>query len=513
MSAFKNAVNNNNTTRTQNQALTANGGATLASSLNPLVDMFFMIGSLRTKDLGQYKAQFDAAYAANSTLALQMILWARDIRGGAGERNTPRELLKYLEVKHPEDVLRIIPVLSEFGRWDDLLIFKTKAAKELAYSKIAEALREGNGLCAKWMPRVYKFKKNAQGVVDMNTVANKNRSQSNAIARDIMNVMGLNERQYRKLLSSMSNTVEQKMCSNDWNDIDYSKLPSVASSRYLPAFMKHDEERYREYLDSLTKGETKVNAATLFPYDVLKNLVGTGNYYSRKAPTAEQVKLGIQQWEALTNLMGDNSVLPMVDTSGSMSGYNVTNNLTVQDVAVSLGLYVSTKQTGAFQNMWLNFSTNPKLKELVTGTIADKAYDLYHNHGSDWDGSTNVEAAFNLVLSTAVRHQVPQDQMPKVLMIFSDMEFNGSGGRNWNKTAFETAKAKFARAGYDLPTVVFWNLNARANNNPVRFDEAGTALVSGFSPNIIPAILSGKAVDPVSIMLAAIDNPRYQVLG
>ncbi|QOI71661.1 hypothetical protein pEaSNUABM47_00177 [Erwinia phage pEa_SNUABM_47] len=508
MSAFKNAVNNMNTPASSNRSTTANGGASLKSSLNPLVDMFFMIGSLRNKDLGQYKAQFDAAYTANPTLALQMILWARDVRGGAGERNTPRELLKYLEVKHPEDVLRVIPVLAEFGRWDDLLIFKTKAAKAVAYEKIAEALKTGNGLCAKWMPRIYKFKKNAQGVVNMSSTANQNRAANNKIARELMSVMGINERQYRKLLSSMSNTVEQKMCANEWEAIDYNKLPSVASSRYLPAFMKHDEGRYRDYLASLEKGEGKVNAATLFPYDVLKNLVtryGT--------TTAEQTRLGIAQWDALNNLMGDNRILPMVDTSGSMGVGIAGTSLTVQDVAVSLGLYVSTKQTGAFKDMWLNFSTRPKLKVLPRGDISVKANDLYRNHGSDWDGSTNVEAAFDLVLSTAVKQNVPQDEMPKVLMIFSDMEFNGSGGRNWNKTAFQTAKQKFERAGYELPMVVFWNLHARANNNPVRFDEAGTALVSGFSPNVIPAILSGNAVDPVSIMLAAIDTPRYRVLG
>lgn len=510
MSAFKNAVQNNNTTAAQNRSTTANGGASLKSTLNPLVDMFFMIGSLRGKDLGQYKTQFDAAYAANPTLALQMILWARDIRGGAGERNTPRELLKYLEVKHPEEVLRIIPVLSEFGRWDDLLIFKTKAAKALAYSKIAEALTTGNGLCAKWMPRIYKFKKNAQGTIEMGTTANKNRAANNQIARELMSVMGLNERKYRKLLSSLSNTVEQKMCANEWDGIEYGKLPSVASSRYLPAFMKHDEARYREYLEQLTKGEAKVNAGALFPYDVLKNLARR-SYYDRI--TDEQKKLGVAQWDALPNLLGDNQILPMVDTSGSMGVQIAGTSLTVAEVAVSLGLYVSTKQTGAFKDMWLNFSTRPKLKVLPAGGIDVKAADLLNGHGSDWDGSTNVEAAFDLVLSTAVKQQVPQDEMPKVLMIFSDMEFDSSGGRQWNKTAFQTAKTKFERAGYELPTVVFWNLNARAGNNPVRFDEANTALISGFSPNVIPAILSGNAVDPVSIMLAAIDAPRYQVLG
>lgn len=503
MSAFKNAVNNMNTTEEENFALTANGGASLKSTLNPLVDLFFMIGSVRTKPFNEYKAQFDAAFNANPTLTLQMLLWTRDIRGGAGERNTTREILKYLEVKHPDAVLRIIPVLSEFGRWDDLLIFKTKTVKAAAYEQIVAALKAGNGLCAKWLPRIYKMKKNAQGEINLNSVANKSRVEGNKIAHEIMSLMNLSEKQYRKMLSSMSSTVEQQMCANDWKEIEYSKLPSVASSRYLPAFMRHDEERYRQYLSDLEKGTegVKVNTGTLYPYDVIKNVLGS----------SDAKRFGIQQWESLENFMGDNKILPMVDTSGSMCS-RVTNTLSVQDIAVSLGLYVSTKQTGAFKDLWLNFSTNPKLKTLVPGTIYDKAYDLYHNHGRDWDGSTDVAAAFRLVLSTAKKQHVPQDEMPKVLMIFSDMEFDYSGQRSWNVTAFKKAKSEFEQAGYTLPTVVFWNLNARANNNPVRFDEAGTALVSGFSPNIIPAILSGSAIDPVSIMLAAIDTPRYRVI-
>lgn len=504
MSAFKNAVNNVNTTAANNRSTTANGGASLKSTLNPLVDLFFMIGSLRNKELGAYKSQFDAAYAANPTLALQMILWARDVRGGAGERNTPRELLKYLEVKHPEDVLRVIPVLAEFGRWDDLLIFKTAAAKSVAYAAIAEALNAGNGLCAKWMPRVYKFKKNAQGVVDMNSTANKNRAHNNKVAREIMSVMNINERTYRKLLSSLSNTVEQKMCANEWDEIDYGKLPSVASSRYLPAFMKRDENRYREYLSSLEKGEGKVNAGALFPYDVTRKL----------NTNSQATTLAVAQWEQLKNFMGENTAVPMVDTSGSMTCRAGESGMSCMDVAISLGLYIADKQEGSFKDLFLNFSSRPRLFELKGKNIAEKHRDiLKYQAGQYWGGSTNVEAAFQEVLRVAVAQQVPAEQMPKNLIVLSDMEFNASSSGNWNTTAYNKAKADFARAGYELPTVVFWNLNARPGNNPVRFDQNNVALVSGFSPSVLEAILSGEDVDPVKVMLRAIDTPRYRVLG
>jgi len=504
MSAFKNAVNNVNTTAAQNRSTTANGAASLKSTLNPLVDLFFMIGSLRGKDLGVYKNSFDAAYEANPTLALQMILWARDIRGGAGERNTPRELLKYLEVKHPEAVLRVIPVLADFGRWDDLLIFKTAAAKTLAYQAISEALTTGNALCAKWMPRVYKFKKNAAGVVDMNTEANKNRAANNKIAREIMTTMNINERAYRKLLSSLSNTVEQKMCANEWEEIEYSKLPSVASARYLPAFMKRDEARYREFLASIEKGEVKVNAGALYPYDVTTRL--------SNGSAAET--LGVAQWEQLRNFMGDNKAIPMVDTSSSMNCSAGSTGMTCMNVAISLGLYIADKQEGAFKNLFLNFSTQPQMFELKGNNIAAKYRDLMnYRSGQFWGGSTNIQAAFREVLRVAKAQQVPADQMPKNLIVLSDMEFNPSNAGGWNATAFNSAKADFAAAGYELPTIVFWNLNARPGNNPVRFDQNNVALVSGFSPSVLEAILSGEDVDPVKVMLRVIDAPRYQVLG
>ena len=324
-----------------------------------------------------------------------------------------------------------------------------------------------------------------------------------------MSVMNLTERQYRKLLSSLTQVVESKMCDDKWTEINYEQVPSVASARYVKAFKRHDEEGYEEYLTKLSTGEAKVNASSIFPYDVLKNVV---HRYSQ--PTAEQVKLGISQWDALPNFLEGAKVLPMVDTSGSMSCSAGSSDMSCMFVAVSLGLYIADKQDGVFKDLWLNFSTKPQLIELKGKNIAQKAYDLYTNYSSRqyWDGTTNIGAAFDKVLSTAKENNLAQEDMPEKLIILSDMEFNNSNGA-WSKTAYQHAKAKFEAAGYKLPHIVFWNLNARPGNNPVSSTDSGVSMVSGFSSNLLKPILSGKSVDPVQTMLETIDSERYRVFG
>lgn len=530
--SFKQAVNHSNTYTASNMGSTYNGAPTLKSTTNPILDFFFMAGALRGKHFNEYRAQFDAAISFDERLTMQLVLWLRDVRGGAGERETTRKILNHMELNYKDAALKMIPVLAEFGRWDDLLVFTDQDCKALAYNTIAQALRSGNGLCAKWMPRIYKLKKvqvdkvlknndpALQGtfassktvkvnVVDKNSVANKNRKHNNQIARELMSVMNLTERQYRKLLSSLTQVVESKMCNDDWANIDYNHVPSVASARYVKAFKRHDEMGYEQYLSDLSEGKAKVNASAIFPYDVLKNVV---QRYSQ--PTAEQVKLGISQWDALPNFLEGAKVLPMVDTSGSMSCSAGGTDMSCMFVAVSLGLYIADKQDGIFKDLWLNFSTNPQLIELKGTNIAQKAYDLYTNYGSRqyWDMSTNIAAAFDKVLSTAKNNNLAPEDMPEKLIVLSDMEFN-NGNAAWGKTPYLQAKAKFEAAGYKLPHVVFWNLNARPGNNPVSSTESGVSMVSGFSSNLLKPILSGKSVDPVQTMLETIDSERYRVFG
>ena len=529
--SFKQAINHSNSYTPSNMTRTANGAPALKSTKNPILDFFFMAGSLRNKEFNEYRAQFDSAFSFDERLTMQLVLWLRDVRGGAGERDTTRKILKHMEEFYKGAALKMIPVLAEFGRWDDLLVFTDKDCKELAYNTIADALLAGNALCAKWMPRIYKLKKvqvqkqvkgtgingtfakpatKTVNVVDRNSLSNKNRQKNNTIARELMAVMNLTERQYRKMLSSLTQVVESKMCDNDWANIDYNHVPSVASARYVKAFKRHDEVGYEQYLSDLTEGKAKVNASAIFPYDVLKNMVPS----RLGKPTAEQVKLGISQWDALPNYLEGAKVLPMVDTSGSMSCSAGGTEMSCMFVAVSLGLYIADKQDGAFKDLWLNFSTQPQLFELKGNSIAQKAYDLYMNYSGHnyWSGTTNIGRAFDKVLEVAIKSNLAPEDMPEKLLVFSDMEFNDSTGA-WGKSPYQHAKAKFEKAGYKLPHVVFWNLNARPGNNPVSATDTGVSLVSGFSPNILKSILSGNAVDPVQTMLETIDAERYRVFG
>lgn len=507
---FKDAVNASNSTRKATTGLTANGAVTFTTTYNKLLDLFAIIGSVRNKTGAEYIPVFDLAYAEDPRLALQTVLWVRDAREGAGERKTAYTLFKHIETVYPEAVDRLIPVLAEFGRFDDLFQFETPRAMDLAVKTIAQAIREGNGLAAKWAPREYKFKRTAKKVgdkvvrtkhVDKTTVANKSRARNNKIAEMIATELGLSMKEYRKHLSAMSSTVEQLMCAQDWSEVDYNKLPTHAAKQYVEAFKRHDETRYLRYLDALSTGEAKVNASTVMPHEVVKLLAGNDN---------SKVKLANAMWDAMPVLMGDNGILPMIDTSGSMSvAVGGSPNLRCVDVAVALGLYVASKQKGAFNNMWLNFDGTPKLRTLNGDKLSVIHSDLMR-HSHDWGYNTNLQAAFDLILSTAKRYHVKQEDMPKALLIMSDMEFDEAAR---GQTNFEALRKKYKLSGYEMPNVIFWNLRARNDNMPVRAGTNGTALVSGFNPNVLKAVLSGEKYDPVKVMLDTIDAERYRVLG
>lgn len=464
MNSFVKAVEN-----VQLETRTANGMKTFDSSKSALVDLFFTIGASRGKDLS---VAFTKALKQDETLALRLLMWARDVRGGAGERDVVRTILLSLEKNYPEVLARLLPHLAEFGRWDDLLIFKTKPIKDQAFTLIGNALRERNGLAAKWMPR--------QG----------------PLAVEIRNFFGMSPKFYRKSLVNLTKVVEQNMCSNTWDDINYSHVPSLAAARYQKAFKKHDPAGYEAYKAKLATGDAKVNATAVYPYDVIK---------SRRFGGDDKV---IQaQWDALPNYIGDELVLPIVDVSGSMScpvGGNA--NLTCMDVSVSLGLYLADKNTGPFKDMFLTFSDTPKL-QVLKGNLLDKLNQLER---SEWGMSTNLHAAFEAILKYAVKGGVNASDMPKYVLVMSDMEFNHCARHD--DSAMGMIERKYKEAGYEVPNIVFWNLNARAGNVPVKFDKPGVALVSGFSPSIMTSILKAEELDPTSVMMATLNSPRYSVI-
>jgi hypothetical protein len=471
MNAFVNAVKNQS-------ARTANGMKARASTANACVDLFFKIGASRGKNI---VPAFVAAYVENPEVALRIALWARDARGGAGERELFRQILKYLETNDAEAAKALLSKVPELGRWDDLLVFNTAALRNEAFDMIHSAILGGDGLCAKWMPR------------------------KGLIANALRTYLGLSPKNYRKTLVQLTNVVEQNMCAQDWDNINFSHVPSVASARYKKAFNRHTT-KYAEYVASLVKGEAgvKVNAGAVYPYDVLKGMIGS----YRAVYSKTEVDLVQKQWESLPNYVGDAAILPLVDVSGSMGsaagGYNSKSKVTCMDVAVSLGLYLSDKNRGAFKDTFLTFSSTPELLHLK-GTIIQKIQQMLV---SSWAMSTNLNAAFTKILTTAVDNNVAEEDMPKILLILSDMQFNQC--TKYDDTAMKMIQRKYEKAGYEMPRVVFWNINA-ADNVPVKFDTRGTALVSGFSPAIMQSILAGDVENftPEAVMLQAVMKDRY----
>jgi Domain of unknown function (DUF2828) len=469
----------------QNQtARTANGMVARKSTASACVDLFFKAGASRGKNITK---EFTAALVENEDVAMRLALWLRDARGGAGERELFRQILTHLESYRPELAAKLLPKVPELGRWDDLFVFKTDALKAQAYTMLGDALREQNGLAAKWTPR------------------------KGEVAVEIRKFFGMSPKFYRKSLVEMTKVVEQNMCAKDWDGINFSHVPSVAASRYKKAFFRNTPE-YAKYVAELVKDpkdrtmNVKINAGAVFPYDVLKGVIGA---YQKNYNSTELGALQAQ-WDAMENFIGDANVLPLVDVSGSMTckagGRLSKSETTCLDIAVSLGLYMADKNKGKFKDTFLTFSGTPELLHLK-GNIVQKVQQM---SSSNWAMNTDLVKAMKKILDTAVKGGVPQEEMPEMLMIMSDMQFDQCA--RFDDSAMQMIARKFEDAGYELPKIVFWNLNA-ADNVPVKYDARGVALVSGFSPAIMVAVLGGdtEKFTPESIMLKALMVPKYDL--
>ena len=450
---------------------TENGMPSLQSSGSAVTDLFYNIGAMRGRDP---VPAFAAAFGESMDYALRIALWARDVRGGAGERKLFRDILLWLELYNPASAALLALKVPEVGRWDDLLVFNTPELKRVAYALIRQALMNGNGLCAKWMPR------------------------KGAIAEELRAFIGLNHRAYRKLLVSLTTVVETQMCAKQWDEINFSHVPSVAAAQYRKAFFRNTPN-FAKYVEDLKNGVkgVKANAAALYPHQLVAAL--DGNH------SATHIAHIQAQWDALPNYVGDANVLAMVDVSGSMTTVNIEkSSITAADVALGLGLYVADKNKGPFKDTFLTFSGNPQLLHLQ-GNMVEKIAQM---DGSNWGMNTDLDKAIELILNTAVVHKVPPSEMPKILLILSDMQFDGNVRHS--ASAAQLLAQSYAAHGYDMPKVVFWNLNAH-DDVPVNTHAMGYALVSGFSPAILKAILANRLeyFTPTSVMMETLANPRY----
>lgn len=467
---------------------TLNDCATNSSTSNTLVDLFFQLNVMRGRSDTDIISLFNRAFAQDQLAAMRILFYSRDIRGGQGERNTFRIILQNLATgSHANWVQKNIQLIPHFGRWDDLLVLFGTPLESAALNCISTALNAGDALCAKWMPR--------------------EKSSKGYIACKIRNRMGITPRQYRKLLTTLTSVVETQMCAQEWSDISYSSVPSIAMKNYRRAFERHTPQRWTSYIEDLKSGKTTVNAGTLYPHDLVRPFLSESSYGRLSSMSVNEQSLLNEQWNTLPNYLEGNSerILPVVDTSGSMyGGYYCSGSLRPIEVSVALGLYIAERNKGVFHDHFITFSQSPTLQKVAGSTLRDRVQSV---KTADWGYNTDLQKVFELILNSALRHSVTEDDMPTMVIIFSDMEFDQAC--SVNDTAMQSIRQKYQLAGYTLPKVVFWNLNAKTDNFPVKCNEAGTALVSGFSPSIMKQLLSGKDFSPEAIMHSVIDSERY----
>lgn len=491
MSQLLDAIKNSSNTTT-----TTNGMAAFKSAGEVFTDLFFKIGAARGKFDTHIKKDLMKAADMDLDLTGRLLLWVRDVRGGAGERDIFREALLALintssiTDKQLEMFIAKIPTL---GRWDDVLVCFDTRAEKYALALIKAGLHAEDGLCAKWMPR--------------------ERSSKPKHAYKIRKYLSLSPPQYRKLLVRLTNVVEQQMCAKEWKRINYSHVPSKAANQYRKAFYRNDEKRFEDWVAELSKPanerspDVKVNAGAIFPHDIMMKIVDADGWSFQPSSNKTIVEAAVAQWDALPNyLEGSNErILPLVDVSGSMSWNPVTPNSNIKPihVAIGLGLYFAERNESIFKDHFMTFHSSPNLVSL-SGSLPNRVKQMV---GSDWGGSTNIELAFSKILNAAVQNNVPVDQMPTQIMIFSDMQFN-SCIREPSSNAYNMIKKNYAKAGYEVPTIVFWNLNAQ-KNTPVEYNTRGTALVSGFSPAIVQSLVSGKDLSPLTMMIDTLSKKKY----
>jgi Domain of unknown function (DUF2828) len=468
----------------QSETITENGAATFNTTLNANLDFFAMGASLRERNETEVILLFSKAFAEDKLLALKNLFYIRDIRGGAGERKTFRTCLKWLADMYPSAVAANYSNVVHYGRWDDLFTLKgTKVWFDiLGIVKNKWFFDTTVDLFWKWMP-------------SNNTSSNEARK----LAEEFTKHLGITPRTYRKRLSEMRKQlkiVERNMCSKEWDQINYSAVPSKASLNYSKAFLKNDHARYTQYLSDVKSGKTKINAATLYPYDIVaKAWDHTIVSSPENAATLDVL------WNALPNYMPDDhgNGLVVADVSGSMSGLPM-------QVSISLAMYISERNKGIFKDHFITFSGTPQLQKITGSTIFEK---VSHLQRADWGMNTDLEAVFDLILRKAVSAKIPANEMPDKVYIISDMEFDVAA-QNPKSTLFDLIDSNYNSAGYVRPELVFWNVNSRNNNTPVRFDQRGVCLVSGCSPSILKSLLAGEIESPQQLMLSTLNVERYE---
>lgn len=489
-----------------NVSITENGAVGYRTTGKELLDLNFAVASLRKMTDAEVANRFMKAFCEDHVLAMKWLFYARDIRGsGLGERRLFRVVLAELVKSNPEMVIPVINLIPEYGRYDDLwCLLDDKEAANVIYQIVDSQLKSDwenmaakkpISILAKWMPSI-----------------NASSAKTKEYGKQLCKALKMTEREYRKALSKMRaylDVVEVKMSDKNWSEIKYEAVPSRANLIYNGAFLRNDEARRREYLGKLEKGETKINASTLFPHDIVHKYMSGGSMWSTRLKAKDAAIEAM--WKALPDTVkGCGNTIVVADGSGSMTT-TVDNNsrVTALEVANALAIYFAERSSGDFKDKYITFSHSPQLVDFSKcKSLHDKLQTaLMHNEVAD----TNIEKVFDLILTTAINGHMHQEDLPKNILIISDMEFNSCARFDYgrpNQSLFNAIAKKYARAGYKMPRLVFWNVNSRTGTIPVKENELGVALVSGFSVNVAKMVMSGKT-DPFECLLETLNSERY----
>lgn len=496
--------------------LTENGQPALNTTFDECLDLFSTIGALRKRSDFDIELKFAHAYGENPLLAVKTLFYARDIEQGLGERRVFRIGLKWLARSYPEVVAANLQNIVKYGRFDDLYeLVDTPVEAEMfkfmhyIVRRDERALAEGGSvtLAGKWLKSV-----------------NSKHAKTRALGLRTAKAFGMCEANYRRLTSALRKAikiVESDMSRNNWSEIDYNTVPGGAMKMHNAAFRRHDGERFDEYIFAVNAGqkikvngkevEAKINTKHLFPYEILEQMSIHGRPFSLYSvnydAACEAMWKGLDDW-----IQGAQSnTIIMADTSGSMNGRPLATS-------VGLGIYFAERNTGPFHNRFMTFSSKPSWITLPEkGTLADKVHAV-----PNICDNTNIEAAFDLILDTAVKHHVKPEDMPQNLVIISDMEFDVCVDNNttsegfWYRTDrtgvmtfYDSMKAKFAAHGYELPNITFWNVNARHDTFHTQQSTPHVRMVSGQSPSVFKSLIDGKAHTPYEFMLEVLNSERY----
>lgn len=470
---------------------TENGAITPANTGSSIIDFFFHSAAMREANEKRITGMWDKAFKEDPQTALRILFYVRDVRGGQGERRVFRIIVKHM--LNNKDTLewlcknaRFIP---EYGRWDDL-IYLTYEGKNTPFEKIGLKIIDNQlyndyqfigtsevSLLGKWMPS-----------------ENASNPNTKEMAKYFIRKLKLTSRDYRKVLSTIRNhlrIVETNLTKKDYESIDYSTVPSKANLKYRKAFLRNDNKRYTEYLNMVNKGETKINASTIYPYEIVSR------FTSWFTPSKEEAETLNTLWNNLPDYVDNLNGIVVADTSASMMGRPL-------DVSVSLAMYIAERNKNkAFKDYFISFSSRPKFHKINGNNLRERCNSVQLGDVAN----TNIQAVFELMLNRAKEYKVSVKDMPKFILIVSDMEFDNCSS-NSSLSNFENIRKQYQNAGYPMPTLVFWNVNSRNNHTPVTINDRGVILVSGCSPVIMKYALTA-CTNLMDIVKNVTDSDRY----